>query len=275
MSTLVLKTILKKSILIKNKIETAELIKVTPFRKEIRKTKPHKHNNYFEVIYLLKGNGTHTIDYIQYPIDVPAIFFVRKEQVHHWDLDSVPEGYVLLLKKGFVERSLDSELKNLLSQVSALSCLNLKQNNTVETFFQLLIAEDDFTVTEGILKALLAKIINTSLPLATNKVKTSDVILLFRELLSNTSDLHNNVSYYAEKLNTTPQNLNAVSRKVLNLSASEIIAEHIISEAKRLLIYTINTVSEIAYNLNFNDASHFIKYFKRHTGTTPQVFRKD
>ncbi|WP_406843456.1 helix-turn-helix domain-containing protein [Flavobacterium soyae] len=266
---------MKKSITIKNKIETAELIKVSPFRKEIRKTKPHKHNNYFEVIYLLKGNGTHTIDYIQYPIDVPAIFFVRKEQVHHWDLDSVPEGYVLLLKKGFVERSLDSELKNLLSQVSALSCLNLKQNNTVETFFQLLITEDDFTVTEGILKALLAKIINTALPLATNKVKTSDVILLFRELLSNTSDLHNNVSYYAEKLNTTPQNLNAVSRKVLNLSASEIIAEHIISEAKRLLIYTINTVSEIAYNLNFNDASHFIKYFKRHTGTTPQVFRKD
>ncbi|WP_316633098.1 helix-turn-helix transcriptional regulator [uncultured Flavobacterium sp.] len=266
---------MKKSINIKNKIEAAELIKVSPFRNEIRKTEPHKHNNYFEIIYLLKGNGIHTIDYIQYPIKTPTIFFIRKEQVHHWNIESIPQGYVLLLKKGFVERSLDVELKNLLSRVSALGCLFLKENSTIETFFQLLITENDFTVTEGILKALLAKITNTALPFSTSNNKTSDNLLLFKELLNDVSDLRNNVSYYAEKLNTTPQNLNAVSRKVLNLSASEIIAQHIISEAKRLLIYTGNNVSEIAFSLNFKDTSHFVKYFKRHTGFTPQVFRKD
>ncbi|TEB40939.1 AraC family transcriptional regulator, partial [Flavobacterium circumlabens] len=72
---------------------------------------------------------------------------------------------------------------------------------------------------------------------------------------------------------TTPQNLNAVCRKELNEPAADVIAEYMISEAKRLLLYTDNNVSEVAYTLNFNDTSHFIKYFKRHTGYTPQVFR--
>lgn len=266
---------MKKSIIVKDKIEKTELIKVSPFRKEIQKTTPHKHNDYFEIIYLVKGKGTHTIDYIQYPIETPTVFFVRKEQVHHWNIEALPEGYVLLLKKVFVEQSMDNELKNLLTRSSALNCLHLKERDTVETLFQLLIFEKDYTVIEGILKALLAKIINTALPVSLSIKKNSDMMLLFRELLNNTEDLKNNVAYYAQKLNTTPQNLNSISRKTFNLSASKIIAEHIIGEAKRLLIYTENSISEIAYLLNFNDSSHFVKYFKRHTSFTPQAFRSN
>ncbi|MGH2565351.1 MAG: helix-turn-helix domain-containing protein, partial [Ginsengibacter sp.] len=36
---------------------------------------------------------------------------------------------------------------------------------------------------------------------------------------------------------------------------------------------TDNTVSEIAFQLNFTDSSHFVKYFKRYTAKTPQTFR--
>ncbi|WEK17552.1 MAG: helix-turn-helix transcriptional regulator [Candidatus Pedobacter colombiensis] len=267
---------MKRSITIKNKIETAELIRVSPFSKEKRRTQPHKHSNYFEIIYLLKGKGTHTIDYVQYAIETPAIFFVRKEQVHHWDIETSPEGYVLLLQNGFVEKSLDSELKKLLSRASALNCLYLKESCMIEPFFRLLASESDFTVTEGILKALLAKILNNAHLISTDREnKTGNVALLFRELLDNTDELRNNVAYYAEKLNTTPQNLNAISRKALGLSASQLIAQHIISEAKRLLIYTETSVSGIAYSLSFNDTSHFVKYFRRHTGFTPQAFRRE
>ena len=95
----------------------------------------------------------------------------------------------------------------------------------------------------------------------------------FRELLSQSAEIKNNVAYYAGRLNTTPQNLNTACRKAVNQSAAEVLAEHIINEAKRLLIYTDNTVSEISFNLDFNDPSHFVKYFKRHTMQTPKAFR--
>ncbi|UUC44147.1 helix-turn-helix domain-containing protein [Flavobacterium cerinum] len=264
---------MKKTISIKTKIEAAALLKVAPFRKEIRKTEPHIHNSYFEIIFLREGSGFHTIDHTSFSIKPPIVFFVRKEQVHHWDMTDIPDGFVLLLKKGFVDQSMDSVLKSLLSKLSGLSCIHLKETESIDTLFQLLTTEKDFTVTEGLLKALFAKILIAAKPLTIRTSKTDDIIAVFRELLNQTNDLRNNVTHYAEKLHTTPQNLNAICRKTLDQTASEIISKHIISEAKRKLIYTDNSVSEIAFSLNFNDTSHFVKYFKRHTGVTPQIFR--
>ena len=267
------------SLQIKDKSETDKLIKVAPFRKDIRKTEPHKHNNYFEIIYLSKGSGTHSIDYNKYKVQPPIIFFVRKEQVHHWDLKSVPEGYVLILKKGFIEKSLDSELKALLTKVSSLTSLQVKDTGTINQLFQLLTKENDpasehsFPIVEGLLKALLGKILEVATPFFSKARIKADIYQSFRELLSQSTEIKNNVAHYAALLNATPQNLNNVCRKTVNQSASEVLAEHIIGEAKRLLIYTDNTVSEISFGLDFNDPSHFVKYFKRFTGYTPQAFR--
>lgn len=262
---------------IKDKSETGKLIKIAPFRKEIRKTEPHKHNSYFEIIYLSKGSSTHTIDHNKYKVQPPVIFFVRKEQVHHWDLLTVPKGYVLILKKGFIDKSFDGELKVLLTRVSSLSSLQVKDTDTIDQLFQLLTkennttSENSFPIVEGLLKALLAKILESAKPLI-YKVKVN-LFQSFRELLAQNTEIKNNVAHYAALLNTTPQNLNTICRKAINQSAAEILAEAIISEAKRLLHYTNNRVSEIAFLLDFKDASHFVKYFKRIAGQTPQTYR--
>lgn len=264
---------------IKDKSETGKLIKIAPFRKEIRKTEPHKHNSYFEIIYLSKGSGTHAIDYKTYKVKPPVIFFVRKEQVHHWDLLTLPQGHVLILKKGFIDKSLDGELKRLLTKVSNLSSLQVKDTSTINQLFQLLTEENDatnensFSIVEGLLKALLAKILEVAKPLVSKVKLKADLFQSFRELLIQSDETKNSVAYYAGLLNTSPQNLNIACRKSVNQSAAEILAEHIISEAKRLLIYTGNTVSEISFALDFNDSSHFVKYFKRYTGHTPKAFR--
>lgn len=264
---------------IKDKSDNSKLIKIAPFRKETKKTQPHKHNSYFEIIYLSKGSGTHTIDYIKYKVQPPIIFFVRKEQMHHWDLQTIPEGYVLILKKGFIDKSLDSELQTLLTKVSSLSCLHVKEIETLEQIFQLLVKENDtnneqnFLVLEGLLKALLAKISVVTKPQMIKFKVKANLFQSFRELLAQNNTTKNSVVHYAKLLNTTPQNLNAVCRKAIQQSATDVLAEHIISEAKRLLIYTDNTVAEISFALDFNDPSHFVKYFKRYTGKTPKTFR--
>jgi len=77
-------------LIVNNKIESERAIKITPFKKEIRKTAPHKHNNYFEVIYLTQGSGHHYIDSRKFVVEPPIMYFIRKEQVHHWELISEP-----------------------------------------------------------------------------------------------------------------------------------------------------------------------------------------
>lgn len=265
---------------IKDKSDDRQPITVAPFRKDIRKTKPHKHNDYFEIIYLSKGSGTHTIDHHFYEIQTPIIFFVKKEQVHHWELATKPEGYVLIIKKSFIDKSLDRELKALLIKVGSLTSLQIKDNSTVDQLFQLLekehrlINENTFSLIEGLLKALLAKVLKVALPVLRKYKRPNGLFQAYRALLTQSSNLRNSVAYYAGLLNTTPQNLNAVCRKSVGQSAAFVLAGEIIGEAKRLLFYTDNTVAEISFMLHFNDPSHFVKYFRRFTGSTPQAFRK-
>jgi AraC family transcriptional regulator, transcriptional activator of pobA len=267
-------------LLVKNKIDPDKLIQVAPFRKKVRRTTPHKHNNYFEIIYLSRGSGYHYIDSLTYKVSPPMIFFIRKEQVHYWDLFSRPDGHVIIIKKTFIERSLDSELKLLLAKLSRQSCLSLSKDPTLNALFNMLNLENNsdsdnaFHITEGLLKALLAKILDISKPVINKARVKADLFESLTELLSQEKTCKNSVAYYANVLNTTPQNLNAVCRKTVNQPAAEVLSEFIISEAKRLLLYTDNTISEISYELEFKDPSHFVKYFKRITGQTPKSFRR-
>ena len=265
-------------ILTKNKVEDGIGIKISPFRKEIRKTIPHKHNSYFEIIYLSSGSGSHTIDSRQYDIKTPVLFFVRKEQVHHWDLTDEPDGFVIIIKKAFIEACKDGEVKLLFSKLSRYSSLIISEGHSIDPLFNLLFTENSLpstspAVIEGLLKALLAKILSVSEPQSTNAYQHTDLYQAYCELLSQEAGLKNNVAHYAHLLNTTPQNLNALCRKATNKSAAEVLAEFIMGEAKRLLHYSDNTVAEISFLLHFKDPSHFVKYFKRHLGTTPLSYR--
>lgn len=271
---------MKSQIQTKNKIEDEKGIKVATFRKNIRKTTPHKHSNYFEIIYLSKGSGYHAIDDIQFRIEPPVLFFVRKEQVHHWELQSEPEGYVLIIKNSFVRNSLDKELELLIARLSTQSALRITSPASIDALFKLLTEEvksdsdENIQVIEGLLKALLAKISMVTQPHFQQAKGTSHTYNLFRELLLQERSLTNSVAHYARRLHITPQNLNSICRKAINRSAADVIADSIVNEAKRLLIYTDKTIGEVAYELNFKDPSHFVKYFKRQVEQTPKSYRE-
>ena len=270
-----------QQVLINNKIEDDKVVKITPFKKGIRKTTPHKHNNYFEIIYLSHGSGFHYIDLNKYDITSPVIFFVRQEQVHYWEITSEPEGYVIILRKSFVEKSLDNELKSMLAQIGSECCLQLSGTNTIEKLLQILTEENNtsginnFQITEGLLKSLLAKVLEVSKPICSKQEHKSDLFQAFIQLLSAENGVKNKVAYYAKKLNTTPQNINAICQKSIQKPAAQVLSEFVLNGAKRLLLYTDKTVSEIAFNLGFTDSSHFVKYFKKETGCTPHSFRKN
>ena len=266
---------------IKDKSENTRFLKAAPFRKNTRKTEPHKHNSYFEVIYLSAGKGYHFIDNERYEVIPPVLFFVRKEQVHHWDLEegTEPDGYVLILKRAFFEDSLDGELKLQLGKVSKLSAVYFKDHSAIQQILEILSRENEgdkehsFSFNEGLVKSLFAKILQVAEPGRQITRPAKELYHAFIELLSQGPSKKHTVAHYAHLLNTTPQNLNAVCRKAVDRSAADVLAEFLISEARRLLTYTGNTVSEISYALSFSDPSNFVKYFKRYCGLTPQAFR--
>lgn len=259
---------------VKDKNSNNLLIKVSAFRPEIKKTNPHKHHGYLEIIYLSQGGGTHYIDNDLYAINPPMVFTITKEQVHHWDMTLTPAGYVLLLKKEFVDKSLDHELRRLLVTMREQVAVSLQEDSVIEKIFEALIADNSFIVTEGLLKALLAKIIDSTMSKAKRSGNNQNLYFQFLELLNGRQMMSNQVAHYAKLLHTTPQNLNASCQKANQQTATQVLAESVINESKRLLCYTDQTVSQIAHTLGFADNSHFVKYFKRYTAMTPLKFRK-
>lgn len=264
---------LTNNINLESKIKRGKMINISTLTPKLLNTKPHKHNNYFEITYLPKGKGTIVIDHIIYQLKTPIIFLIRKEQVYHWNISGTLQGFTLLIKNEFIEKSYDKELKTMLFKLSNHTSVQPKDFKIIDQLFLLLAKENNFTIREGLLKALFGKILETAKPFTGKTKFTNFLFQKYRDLLNKTSELKNSVSYYAKLLNTTPQNLNNICRKSANQSANDILSVSIIGEAKRLLIYTNNTVSQIAFLLGFNDPSHFVKYFKRITGYTPQVFR--
>lgn len=82
------------------------------------------------------------------------------------------------------------------------------------------------------------------------------------------------VNFMAEKLNISPRYLSDVLKQETGKTAIELIHLSLISEAKNLLRLGEKSVSEIAYELGFENASYFSRLFKKQAGMTPKEFKK-
>jgi AraC family transcriptional activator of pobA len=84
---------------------------------------------------------------------------------------------------------------------------------------------------------------------------------------------HHEVAAYADMLNLSAGHLSDVVKEQSGKPAIAHIHERLILEAKRLLFHTDKSIKEIAFNLGFEDASYFNRFFKRIAELTPVAYR--
>ena len=96
----------------------------------------------------------------------------------------------------------------------------------------------------------------------------------FKEAVSRHVLTRRGVSDYADLLAVTPNHLNRCVKETTGRPASDFITDMLVLEARMLLRQTDLSSAEIAFRLRFSDASHFGKFFRRHTGQTPLDYRQ-
>ncbi|MDT3401005.1 AraC family transcriptional regulator [Mucilaginibacter terrae] len=99
------------------------------------------------------------------------------------------------------------------------------------------------------------------------------LISRFRKLVAQHYLDKKQVNDYAQMLGVSPNHLNRIVKEKTGKTASEVIKEMILQEAKSLLRYTGNSVAEIAYRLDFSDPASFNRFFKSLTNETPLIYR--
>ncbi|SKB71568.1 AraC-type DNA-binding protein [Salegentibacter holothuriorum] len=83
------------------------------------------------------------------------------------------------------------------------------------------------------------------------------------------------VSDYARMQNVTTRHLSTTIKEITGMSALEIIHSLLYSHAKRNLTETDKPISEIAFELGFNDPYTFSHFFKKQNGLSPSEFRNN
>jgi AraC-like DNA-binding protein len=101
----------------------------------------------------------------------------------------------------------------------------------------------------------------------------SELFRRFEALVEQQHLKHWSVSEYAEVLSVTPTHLNRVTRAATGDTASHLILNRIVQEARRNLVYTNLPVSKIAYALGFDDPAYFSRVYAAATGLSPRAFR--
>lgn len=95
----------------------------------------------------------------------------------------------------------------------------------------------------------------------------------FRALLNKKFREERSVQYYADNLNISTRNLNAICQRSSGQNAKEIIDHHTIIELQVALMYTHKNFQELVSEFHFPDQSYLNRYFKRHTGYSLSEFR--
>ena len=103
--------------------------------------------------------------------------------------------------------------------------------------------------------------------------RQSEVMMRFLQLVKSHCREHRDVRFYADTLNMSAKYMSTLIKNASGKSALRWIEEYVILEAKAQLASTVNTVQQIAFDLNFPSQSLFGRYFKLHVGMSPSAYR--
>ncbi len=243
----------------------------------------HRHSFYY-VLALEKGSGVHVIDFTHYDIEDQSLFFMRPGQVHELALRAGSSGYLMEFKADLFQ-SHDRSLKELVQKIGNTVFYKFDPEKSKKIFSSLADIFDEFSEKQmsyqEAIKAKLSILFIELIRQADTKSTTSPVSYAqerlehFIELLEKNVTTRKQASDYAEMLNLSGYQLNAITKSLLGKTCSAVINEYAILESKRYLLASSSQISDIACHLGYDDVSYFIRFFRKHTGSSPEAFRKN
>ncbi len=274
-----------------NKSEKTIQFQIEPFdiNRNFKVTYPHRHDDFYEILFLTQGEGIHTIDFQNYTIKPNTIFFLSPGQIHELNLSEDVKGYIFLFTSSFYHFNKTDPYKlfelpffyNLNQETPPIYLENESEKQVITELFKNAIYENqqNLTDSEEAIRALLDLILiqcKRIYPLSNYDDKTSKgkiMVKRFKQLIEEKSQENLSVKDYASLLSITPNYLSETVKSVTGRTSTDLINDRMIMEIKRFLTHTDLGISEIAYHLNFSDQSYFSKYFKKLTNQSPMEFR--
>ncbi len=250
----------------------------------------HRHRNLFQVLLIEKGGGEMSFETVTAKFAAPTVILVPATIAHGFRFTpQVTDGWVVSFTEDVADALGDQSGEALarLKAVAVEPLVPLANAAEAKRLSALCgdLHEEDALAREGhrlAMRGLLALIAIEVVRLAASRARSGTVTLShsdarvdeLRRLVDEHFRKERLISFYAEKLAMTPDRLNDHVKRAAGVTAGHLIRQRVLTEAKRQLVFTNQAIHEIAYGLAFSDPSHFTRFFRKQTGTTPQAFRE-
>lgn len=262
-------------------------LSVIQFEKACVFNKPEQVDAY-SIYWIKEGKGVYNIDFESYAFNDNVLFFLSPGQVFSVESEKIKEAYKLTFIRDFYCIQIhDKEVACngiLFNNVYETPFIKPCESDTHKLSFILESLIDEFKSNEAaqydMLQSYLKQFIIHSVRVKKENhiIKDDTETKLFKDFSvlveQNYKTLHT-VTDYANRLGISPKSLTKHFQKTGSQTPSNFIKNRIVLEAKRQLIYSNDSVKHIAYNLGFNDAAYFTRFFKKATTKSPLQFKKD
>ncbi|GEM_PF-542498 len=246
----------------------------------------HRHT-FCELFLFESGSGHHEIDFERYPIHAGSLHWVQANQLHYLVRDAACSGWVIGFSAGLFADAGDG---------AWFAGLRLNQLGTTHPAvitasegFELEIRQQFEAIGRGKetgqnkslqyarlrLLLLLTQAAGSSIipdPAAMPSLNQARY-QQFMALVDRHYLHEQNISFYSQTLNCSPEQLRESCRKLTGKSPQELLHQRRLLEAKRLLLHSSVAVKEIAFALGFVDPAYFGRFFRRLSGRSPEQFR--
>lgn len=235
---------------------------------------PHKHD-FYQLILITQGSGQHFIDFRQHKLAKFQLYVMKPGQIHTWVLSPDTKGVMIEFNK--------NSLDNLIEDIDySEDLLQLKKNQDFEILqktAELMLEEFNASKElmdislKGLLSSFLVQVLRLSGVKARPIHQKENIVDSFKLLVEKKFKEEHRVEYYAKELKVTPKALTMQLSRVLGKAPRLIIQDRFLLEAKRYLAYSDMSISEIGFEIGFDDANYFTRFFKLHERITPAQFR--
>ena len=260
---------------------------------------PFKHE-LFAIALKLEGSGSVRAGLHEYALgDIPYLFFNSPFQLIGWDIVPDWKGYYIMFTRSFA--SVHLRIPDVTTEFPFLRLdraipfqVSTEDAQPVQMIFEKVYAEyygnaeDKFGFIAAYTNLLLRyvkRVFNTA-PIDSGDLHLDNMTAEYRLVSRFQVVLEEtfypgalprphplSVSEIAEQLFVHPNYLGHIVKQTTGQTAKDLIDQQMAAVAKRLLARPESSVKEIAWELGFSESSHFSRFFKRITGTSPTSWR--
>lgn len=262
-------------------------LQIVGFEKACLFNKPEQVEMY-SIYWIRQGRGIYYIDFKKYEFQDNMLIFLSPGQIFNVVSEKVKKAFKISFTKNFycIQTHDKAVACNgvLFNNVYQLPYIEPNVKDVERLCFVLGELQEELGKKEvaqhDMLQAYLKQFIIYSVRIQKEQaiIKIDVETKLFKDFSTlvemNFKKLHT-VTDYADRLGVSPKSLAKNFQRVGAIAPSEFIKNRILIEAKRRLIYSDQSVKEIAYDLGFNDAAYFTRFFTKIEDKSPLKFRKE